>query len=157
MIPAVIAGQFSGTFEWIDEGGTSTPDGTEGFTTKQWAIQEVPAGKRVRLLRIYGNWTAWPLGVVPAGTYAGILFSVTASSYGQSPFVGTGLGATNNSLFLQSAVNQEPVAVPFDLDISAAGLLEPDNIMMHTLAIFWNQTGLQVQQEVQFVVEFGYE
>jgi hypothetical protein len=117
----------------------------------------VPDGYRVRVLRIYGDFIAWPHGRIKPGTDAGALFGILTPSATQSPFVGPGLGASGCFVYLQQGVGREPVRAAFDFDVAAGGLLDPDNSMLVRRAVFLNETGVSIHMEPTFIVEFRYE
>lgn len=117
----------------------------------------VPADYRVRVLRIYGDFIAWPHGRIKPGTDAGALFGIVTPSATQSPFVGPGLGASGCFIYLQQGVGPEPVRAAFDFNVAAGGLLDPDNTMLVRRAVFLNETGVSIHMEPTFIVEFRYE
>jgi len=117
----------------------------------------VPEGHRVRITRVYGDHIAWPHGKIADGTMAGVLFGIITSSSGQSPFVAPGLGSSGCFLYIQQGVGSVPARAPFDFDVSLGGLLDADHVATFRQAVYLNETGVSIHQEVTMVVEFEYE
>jgi hypothetical protein len=131
--------------------------GNAGVADTPIPFTNVPEGYRVRVLRIYGDHIAWPHGRIKPGTDAGVLFGIITPSATQSPYVGPGLGASGCFVYLQQGVGESPVRAPFDFNVAAGGLLDPDNVMIVRNALFLNQTGASIHMEATFIVEFRYE
>jgi|SRR5579859_2501279 len=140
-----------------------TPDtrpgtwGNAGVIDFSIPFTNVPAGKRVHIMRIYGDFLMWAHGACPDNTQAGGLTGLLKTSGGQSPFVGPGLGAFGCFFYIQSGCASEPSREPFDFDVSQGGLLDTDNKMTLRQAVFLNNTGLPIHMETTMVVEFQYE
>lgn len=122
----------------------------------EWTIKfNPPAGKRVRLLRAYGDFVAWPLGEVPKGKFAGVLFGLlTTAPDGSDRAVP---GADNCPLYIQMGVHDRPERAAFDNDISAGGLLGPDHTLRVRVAVWLNETGLKIHMEPTFVLVYRWE
>lgn len=140
-------GTFSTNWDWTSPSGS---------VSGNWNFVNVPAGKSVQLLRLYGNWIAWPLGAVTAGDNTGVALKIMNTNAGQSPFVGVGLGNQGVYLTQEAGMAQNPVTIPFDVDVSASNPLEADNIMVQEFLIIDNTTGLDIHLEAEMVVEFAY-
>jgi len=114
-----------------------------------------PAGCRVRILRAYGDFLAWPRGVPPAGTFAGVLFGLqtTAPEGSQrADFL-----ADNTMLYIQGAVSQHGrERMPFDVKISD-GLLESDHRLLYKFAVWLNDTGLEIHMEASVTLVYRFE
>jgi hypothetical protein len=129
--------------------------GTSGYVV--WKVPlSVPAGKRIRILRVYGDFLAWPKGKAPDGTYAGALLSLHTSSPDKpvntvSPYL-----ADNCFLYLQTATGGLPSRAPFDDDVSAGGLLT-DGTLYVKVAVWLNNTGLEIHMEPTMVVVYRFE
>lgn len=151
---------FSTNVPYDAEGQPDTRPGTWGSTAYNdlpIPFVGVPAGYRVRVLRVYGDFVAWAHGKIPHGTAAGTLFGLTSTSGGQSPFVGAGLGSKGCFLYLQAGVGADPVRAAFDFNVAVGGLLEADHMMLVRRAVWLNATGVSIHMEPSFVVEFRYE
>jgi hypothetical protein len=128
--------------------------GDAGYNDGPVQFLDVPAGHRVRIVRVYGDFVAWPMGDPAEGKFAGILFGLLATDNGASPYAT--LSAKGCPLYLQNVVGKDGVRGSFDVECSAAGLLGPDHVMLVRRAIFLNELGCSVHQEPSFVVEFEY-
>ena len=139
-----------------------TPDtrprtwGTQGYVV--WPVKfNVLAGDRVRVLRVYGDFLIWPKGKPPAGTHAGALLSLHTSSpdtpvNSVSPYF-----ADNCFLYVQLATGGEPERASFDRDVSAGGLLAKDNVLYVKVAVWLNNTGLEIHMEPTWVMVYRIE
>lgn len=114
-----------------------------------------PAGYRVRILRAYGDLLAWPRGVPPAGTFAGVLFGLQSTAPEGSSRADW--LADNTMLYLQGAVSEHGrERLPFDVRISD-GLLEPDNRLVYKFAVWLNDTGLEIHMEASLTLVYRFE
>lgn len=128
--------------------------GTAGY--HEWPLVFYPpAGTRVRIVRLYGDLIAWPLGLPPEGTFAGVLvgFMNTGPEGSQIAYP----AADNCMLYLQVGVGREPARADFDVDVSPGGLLREDNTLKVRLAVWLNTTGLPIHMETSFVAVFKFE
>jgi hypothetical protein len=116
---------------------------------------QVPKGYRVRVLRTYGDFLAWPKGAVPSGKAAGVLFGLQTTAPEGSARIDW--MADNTFLFVCTATNGTPVRAPFDFDTSAGGLLEPDHILRLKVASWLNDTGLEIHMEPTLTIVYQYE
>ena len=129
--------------------------GTAGYFV--WKVPFwVPTGTRVRILRAYGDFLIWPKGKPPEGTHAGALLSLHTSSPDKpvntvSPYL-----ADNCFLYLQTATVGPPARAPFDDDVSTGGLLE-DNTLYVKVAVWLNDTGLEIHLEPTMVIVYRLE
>jgi hypothetical protein len=130
-------------------GRTAADDGRIQF-------HDVPAGYRVRIERVYGNFTARVHGPAPRDTYAGALFGLITTGTAESPFAT--LSSYGCMLYLQLDVGPGQAKVaPFDVKTHASGLLESDNVLLVRRAIYLNETEASIHLEPSLVVEFTYE
>lgn len=114
-----------------------------------------PAGYRVRILRVYGDFLTWPHGKAPEGTAAGVLWGLQTS--GPEGSAHADLAADNAMLYVQHATGGKPERAPIDFDVREGGLLEADNVLNSKLAVFLNETGLKIHMEASFVLVFKFE
>jgi hypothetical protein len=139
-------------------GQVDTRPGTWGCFAEDDGVLEfpnVPAGQRVRITRLYGNMTAWIRGNAPAGSNSGALLAVQRASATANPDVTN--CAVGCMLYIQLATGQNEASVQFDVDVSAAGLLDTDNKLVVKRATYLNDTGLPPHLEVTMCGEFEYE
>ncbi|HZT29594.1 MAG TPA: hypothetical protein VFA33_06925 [Bryobacteraceae bacterium] len=147
------------------EGSPDTRPGTwgdAGSATDTIQFENVPAGNSVRILRVYGDFIAWPKGFVPnygvgpaEGNYAAVSWGLLTTAPGGSQRVNP--AADNAMVWIQQAVRVDPVRAPFDFDTSAGGLLQPDNKLQSQMAVFLNTIGLPIHMEATFVIVYQYE
>jgi hypothetical protein len=115
-----------------------------------------PPGYRVRILRVYGDFSAYPRAVVPAGKYAGISWGLITPSARDKPSTHADNAGTA-IVWRQAFVGQNAVMSDFDYDTSIGGLLDPDNKLISRMAIWLNETGVTMHMEPTWVMEFQYE
>ena len=142
----------------VDLGGErDTRPGTWGTAGSfVWKIHFlVPAEYRVRIVRVYGDFLAWPKGRVPEGTYSGALFGLQTSAPEGSKFAD--LMADNCFLYLQVATGGKPERAGFDHVVAAGGLLATDNTLYGKVAVWLNDTGLAIHMEPSWVTVFQIE
>jgi len=137
-----------------------TPDtrpGTWGRAgVESWKIRfKPPAGHRVRIMRVYGDFLIWPRGTVEPGRFAGALFGLQTTAPEGS--VRADLAADNCMLYVQTATGGAPARAAFDYDVSAGGLLEPDHVLVVKVAVWLNATELAIHCEPSFTMVYGYE
>jgi hypothetical protein len=123
-----------------------------------------PAGYRTRILRIYGDFIAFPRsGIIPAGTSAEIGWGLkTTAPDGSTRVTYPGYTASaydNSFAWQQGAVTaaQPSTRLPFDIDVHAGGLLGPDNIMLVQSFVALNTTGLTIHMEPTLTVVYQFE
>ena len=114
-----------------------------------------PKGYRVRILRVYGDLLAWPIGRVSEGKFAGVLFGLQTTAPEGS--IRMDWGADNTLLYLQDATGGEVRRSSFDHDVSVGGLLPPDNKLLVKMAVWLNDTGLPIHIEPSFVMVYRFE
>lgn len=136
--------------------------GSAGNVDVPMVFVNVPAGKRVRVMRVYGDFVAWPHGSIVADSNAGVLASLFATSVGASPFVANTTppdlpGARGCFMYIQGGVAVTPFRAPIDFDTSANGLLDADNKMWFRHAVYLNTTGVKIHMETTLIVVFQYE
>lgn len=129
--------------------------GTAAFDDGKVQFLNVPAGYRVRIVRVYGDFVAWPHGSVKGGKFSGILFGLLATNNGASPYAA--LSASGCPLYLQHVIGANGARGSFDVRTDTAGLLAADNILLIRRAIFMNELGASVHLEPSMIVEFKYE
>jgi hypothetical protein len=118
-----------------------------------------PAGYRTRILRVYGDFIAWPkTGVVPDGTSAEVGWGLkTTAPDGSSrvTYPGSTASAYDNSFaWIQNVVtsqNSSPRAT-FDFAVAAGGLLGTDGIMICQPFVALNTSGLVIHMESTFTI-----
>lgn len=114
-----------------------------------------PAGYRVRVLRVYGDFLAWPKGKVPEGTYAGVLFGLQTTAPEGS--VRADWAADNCFLYVQTATGGQPARAAFDYDVSVGGLLQDDHVLIVKVAVWLNDTGLAIHMEPTLSIIYRFE
>src|SRR5215469_2646294 len=108
----------------------------------------VPAGCRVQILHISGDFIAWTMGAAPAGTHAGVLMGAYSSA-------GTGstraaYAADGYFMYYQHGVaNGDTARIPFNQDV-VEGYLASDNVLNWKVAEFLNTTGFPIHMEITF-------
>jgi len=127
--------------------------------TSDWVICKItfkpPAGYRVRILRVYGDLTAWARGVVAAGANAGALWAL--STTGPEGSVRMDYGADNTFVYIQGVVNDSALRAAFEFDTHVGGLLEPDNVLVSKLAVFLNDTRRTIHLEPTWTMVYQFE
>jgi len=114
-----------------------------------------PPGYRVRILRAYGDFLVWPKGVVVKGRFAGALFGLQTTAPEGS--VRADWLADNTFLYIQTATGGERAREQFDFPVDVGGLLERDNMLRVKVAVWLNDTGLEIHCEPSFVLTFSFE
>ena len=125
--------------------------GTAGYDDGKITFNN-PPGTKVRILRVYGNFTARLEGHAAAGSYAGALFGLLKTTTGPSSHAT--YSASGCLLYLQLDVNQSAHA-EFDTKVED-GLL-PDGVLLVRRAVYLNETGLSLHSEPSFIVCFRWE
>lgn len=128
--------------------------GTAGYTIHKITFRP-PAGYRVRILRVYGDFLVWPIGLVEKGKFAGALWGLTTTAPDGS--VHADWAADNTMLYVQVATGGEPARAPINFKTKAGGLLGRDNVLVSKMAVWLNDTGLPIHMEPSFTVVFKYE
>jgi hypothetical protein len=120
-----------------------------------------PAGYRVRILHVYGDFIAQPLGVVAPGTYCEIgwgLKSTAPDGSTRVTYPGYRNTAFDNSfVWRQDFVNSANQGKSLHFDYATNFLLESDNILISQAFIALNTTGLTIHMEPTFTVEYQFE
>lgn len=130
--------------------------GRASFDDGKIQFKNVPAGYRVRIERVYGNFTARIHGSAPKDTYSGVLFGLLTTASTASPYATLSDGGC--MLYLQGDVGPgQSRILPFDVDTHAAGLLEADSTLLVRRAIYLNETENSIHVEPSFVVIFTYQ
>lgn len=121
-----------------------------------WKITfKPPAGKRVRILRAYGDFLIWPIGKVEDGKFAGALFGLQTTAPEGS--VRADLAADNTFLYLQTATGGKPERIAFDHVTRDGGLLGPDHVLVVKVAAWLNDTERPIHMEPSFTVVYRFE
>lgn len=128
--------------------------GTAGYALHRITFRP-PAGYRVRINRVYGDFLIWPRGKVEDGRFAGALFGLQTTAPDGS--ARADLAADNTCLYIQTATGGQASRVGFDHDVSAACLLEPDNVLVVKVAVWLNDTGREIHMEPTFTMVYSYE
>ncbi len=128
--------------------------GTAGYAVKAITF-DPPPGHRIRILRVYGDFLAWPIGKVKPGKFAGVLLGLQTTAPDGSARMDW--GADNTMLYIQDATGGGPRRAGFDYDVSDGGLLQPDNKLLVKMAVWLNDTGLTIHMEPSFVMVYRYE
>ena len=122
----------------------------------EWKMRfDPPAGYRVRILRVYGDFLVWPKGKVEDGKFAGALFGLMTTAREGSSRVWP--AADNTMLYVQVATGGQPARAAFDHDVSSGGLLELDNVLVVRVAVWLNDTEREIHCEPTFVVVYKFE
>jgi hypothetical protein len=153
--PYTAAGNFSADLPgWPDTRAQTW--GTAGVVVSELTFQP-PAGYRVRILEIRGDYVLWPTGmgrsrsIVPEGTCMGGLAGV-----GTSAPEGSTRGdwmADNTLAYVQTGLcGGRAVRAPFEADLRGVAntLLGPDHKLFWKQAVWLNDTGLVAHMEVTF-------
>lgn len=114
-----------------------------------------PAGCRVRIIKVYGDFLIWPIGKVEPGKFAGALLGLQNTGYEGSAYAD--LAADNTFLYIQTATSGGAARAAFDYDTTSGGLLGRDHVMLVKMAVWLNDTGLKIHMEPSFVAVFQYE
>jgi hypothetical protein len=113
---------------------------------------------RVRVLRIYGDFIAWPKhGVMAKGTYCEVGWGLKSTLPDGS--VRASYGYDNSFVWFQNVVlpgNPSP-RLAFDVDVHIGGLLGLDNVLISQTFVAINTSGLEMQEEPTFVVVYQFE
>ena len=119
-----------------------------------------PAGYRVRILRLRGDFLAWPRVLpgedpVPAGRYAGALLGFQTTAPEGSAWADW--ASDNTLLYIQVATSGEVARASYNDDVSVGGLLEPDHRLLVKMAAWLNATSKPIHMEPTFVLTYQFE
>ena len=137
--------------------------GTAEAGSSPITFKNVPSGYRVRILRVQGTLIAFPKVVTPGtpfdvGTYSGYSWGLLTTAPGGSSRAT--FQADDCLVWLQGAVGcYDPSEIYFDIDCSANGLLEADNIVNSQYAIFLNTfpSGNPIHIEATWTWQYQFE
>lgn len=118
-----------------------------------------PAGYRVRILRVTGDLVGWPQPK-PASGCSGVLWGLQTTAPGViAPGVGnrSDYAADNTMVYVQDATCGEKFRTPIDSNVSAGGLLMPDNVLVSVVATWLNDTGAMIHLEATFTLTYQFE
>jgi hypothetical protein len=156
LVPSLL-GPFSAATNHADD-ILGTPDsrqgtwGMAGSYTHNYAFHP-PAGYRVRVLRVYGNFQRWMRDPGLPGKCAGVLWGLRSNGDDSSPME----PASNNTmLYIQDATCGAPFRDSVDVKIEN-GLLAADNVLRSIVAVFLNETGEPIHLEPSFTVVYQFE
>lgn len=128
--------------------------GTAGATFHRITFRP-PAGYRVRVLRVYGDFLIWPIGKVEPGKFAGALWGLATT--GPDGSIHADWAADNTMLYVQVATGGQPARAPVNFRTAHGGLLGPDHVLVSKMAVWLNDTGLKIHMEPSFTVVFQYQ
>lgn len=157
---------FSTNISWDSKGEPDTRPGTWGLAaayTVPIPFQNIPAGYRVRILKLYGDVVAWPHGKIEPGTFAGILSGLqttTPDTANNSPFIDTHaapLAQKDCFLYVQGTVGAQGLTRIIDVPHVTNGLLNEDGVMNLKQAVWLNETGVSIHMETTLMIDFAYE
>jgi hypothetical protein len=144
--PHAITGNFSVELY----GPVDTRPGTWGhadYVVWNQPFTNVPAGCRVQITRISGDFIAWAMGAVPAGTYAGVLIGAYQS--GGTGSTRAAYAADGYFMYYQGGLSQYSLRIPFNQSV-VEGYLGSDNVLCWKVAEFLNTTGFPIHMEITF-------
>lgn len=159
-------GPYSATSNFsIDLAGTADVAAWGSAGAVQIPIRfNAPAGYRTRILRIYGDFVAWPrTGAIAQGSAEvgwGLKTTAPDGSTRVTYPTAPGTSAYDNSFaWIQNVVtaqNSSPRA-PFDFAVAAGGLLGADGVMICQPFVALNTTGLTIHMEPTFTIVYQFE
>lgn len=138
---------------------TGVPDtrlytwGTAG-AVEHAIVFEPPEGCRVRVVRVYGDAIAWPVGSVEPGKTAGVLWGLRTTAPEGSKW--TKQAADNTMVYFQFGTRGEVARISFDQQIPN-GRLGEDHTLISKVAAWLNDTGRAIHIEPSFVIVFRFE
>jgi len=148
----------SGNFSADQAGTQDTRKDTWGKAAaeiKVLTFNKVPAGCRVELVKMTGDFIGYALGAVPAGTQAGVLIGVSRSGAGLAGSVFADFAADGVYVYRQTTVDAQSARLAIN-DTFVDSVLNEDNIVWFKIASWLNTTGLIIHMEVSFVLQFHY-
>lgn len=123
-----------------------------------------PAGYRVRVIRVYGDFVAWPkAGEIIGDARLEVGFGLkTTAPDGSSRVTYPGYTATpydNSFLWVQDGLDskQQTQRIAIDCSTFAGGLLAGDNLLLAQSFIALDTTGLLIHLEPTIVVVYQFE
>ena len=151
------AGNFSADMQGLID---TRPDtwGTSSAVLKPLTFK-APAGCSVEVVKVIGDFVAWPLGEVPGGMQAGVLISIERTgvpdAWTSDPSKLADYASPGVFLYLQVGTNGPPARVAFDTKV-VDGFLSEDNVLEFKMAEWLNNTARKIHMEVSFVVHFRF-
>lgn len=127
-------------------------------SAQYWQVHfKPPLGYRTRILRVFGNFVTAPDGKMPEGTEAYGLFALQTTSAGQSSIAD--VGSSGCVFYIQSVLvgGDSKDVESFNVDVTDAGLLGEDNVLVVKTAVFLNTTGLKIHMEPSWVMVVRFE
>ncbi|MCU1327595.1 MAG: hypothetical protein JWN34_2965 [Bryobacterales bacterium] len=117
-----------------------------------------PAGRRVRILRVYGDFIAFCKSGTPAvGTTCEVGWGLKTTAPDGS--VRLSNGYDNSFIWLQNIITASRTScrAEFDHEVSTGGLLQPDHTMISQAFVALNTTGLTIHMEPTFTCVYQFE
>jgi hypothetical protein len=117
-----------------------------------------PAGRRVRILRVYGDFLGFCKGgAPPANTSCEIGWGLKTTAPDGSARLSNGYD--NSFIWLQNVITHEKTScrASFDHTVNVGGLLGLDHVMISQAFVALNTTGLTMHMEPTFVVVYQFE
>lgn len=128
--------------------------GTAGSADWMMVWHDVPPGMRVKILHIAGDGIAAPShGDMPPGTRAYALFGLLTTDAVASPLAD--FSSNGCMLFTNTPVSNAGERVPINQDVYN-GLLAKDNTLHLRAALFLNDSGISIHEELTLVITFAY-
>ena len=164
---SLLAGTCSdpGTLHAISGNFSSDQVGTQDTRQYTWGkaaaeikvltFDKVPAGCRVELVKMTGDFIGYALGAVPAGTQAGVLIGVSRSGAGLAGSHFADFAADGVYVYRQATVDSQSARLAIN-DTFVDSVLNEDNVVWFKIASWLNNTGLTIHMEVSFVLQFHY-
>lgn len=136
-------------------GEVDTRQGTWGRAgAEEWKVRFFPpAGRRVQIIRVYGDVVSWPKGKSPEGSFSGILFGLQTT--GPDGSVHADLAADNCFLYIQDVLESKGRRTPFDTRFDDV-YLDRDSVLRVKVAAWLNDTGLDIHIEPTFSVVYQF-
>jgi hypothetical protein len=132
--------------------------GNGGYLDVPFQFSNVPAGYRVRIMRLYGDHIAWAHNAgtpMPTNSHAGVLWGIWSTASHNPPFQ---YSANFCFVYHQGALSSSgDFNQYFDTDVSPGGLLAADNAFIVQLAIFLSDIGVSIHQELTTAVVYHFE
>lgn len=134
--------------------------GSVGYQT--WRIPfHPPTGYRVRILSITGDLTAWAHGVTPPGSSVGVLWGLQTTGAMEHGLDSKRVDYSSDGtmLYVQGALSSQPlVRSVTNMDVSAGGLLDADNVLVCKVAIFLSDLGMpSIHLEPTWTMKYRWE
>jgi hypothetical protein len=113
----------------------------------------VPVGCRVQIMKVRGDFIAWPLGRVPPGTQAGVLIAMSTTKH--DPSLLATYSEDTTFLYYQHGTQGEIARIPFN-DVLDEVYLGEDGVLEMKMSDWLNCTSLTIHCEVTWTLVFRY-